>query len=160
MSDKPELPDTSPRDARIAAMRLLTRREHSSQELKQKLVYKGYAPALIDKLIQDLRQEGLLSDERFAESYIRSRVSRGYGPARIRQELRQRGTNEEIIDATLKDNDNQWFELARNVRQKKFGMNIPQNLKEKLKQQQFLQYRGFSQQHMKFAFTEDPEFAC
>ena len=95
MSDKPELPDTSPRDARIAAMRLLTRREHSSQEIKQKLVYKGFDSALIENLIKELRQENLLSDERFAESYVRSRISRGYGPSRIRQELRQRGTNDE-----------------------------------------------------------------
>ena len=160
MSDIPELPDTSPRDARIAAMRLLTRREHSSLELKQKLVYKGFDSTLVDTLIQDLRLEGLLSDERFAESYMRSRISRGYGPARIRQELRQRGTNDEIIEATVIDNDTQWFELARSVRQKKFGMDVPQNLKDKLKQQQFLQYRGFSQQHMKFAFSLDPEFAC
>lgn len=159
MSDQPELPDTSPRDARIAAMRLLARREHSSQELKQKLAYKGFDSALLDTLIQDLRQEGLLSDERFAESYVRSRISRGYGPSRIRQELRQRGTNEEIIEATVIDNDEQWFELARSVRQKKFGMDSPQNLKEKLKQQKFLQYRGFGQQHMKFAFSKAPEFA-
>ena len=160
MTEKLELPDTSPRDARIAAMRLLTRREHSSLELKQKLAYKGFDSTLVDTLIQDLRLEGLLSDERFAESYMRSRISRGYGPARIRQELRQRGTNDEIIEATVIDNDAQWFELARSVRQKKFGMDIPQNLKDKLKQQQFLQYRGFSQQHMKFAFSMDPEFVC
>ena len=146
MSDLPELPDTSPRDARIAAMRLLTRREHSSQELKQKLIYKGFDPALVESLLRDLRQEGLLSDER-----------RGYGPVRIKQELRQRGTNDEIIEAIIIENDELWFELARSVRQKKFGSALPQNLKEKLKQQQFLQYRGFSQQHMKFVFSEDPE---
>jgi len=157
MSDLPELPDTSPRDARIAAMRLLTRREHSSQELKQKLIHKGFEPGLVETLLQDLRQERLLSDERFAESYMRSRISRGYGPVRIKQELRQRGTSEEIIEATVDDNDVQWLELVRSVRQKKFGKNIPHNLKDKLKQQQFLQYRGFSQQHMKFAFSEDPE---
>jgi len=157
MSDIPELPDTSPRDARIAAMRLLTRREHSSQELKQKLIYKGFDSGLVDNLLRDLRQEGLLSDKRFAESYMRSRISRGYGPVRIKQELRQRGTNEEVIEATVVEGDEQWLELARNVRQKKFGPGVPQNLKDKLKQQQFLQYRGFSQQHMKFAFSEDPE---
>ena len=157
MSDKPELPDTSPRDARIAAMRLLTRREHSSQELKQKLLHKGFDLNLIDTLLSDLRQEGSQSDERFAESYMRSRISRGYGPVRIRQELRQRGVSDEIIEAVVIDNAELWYELARNVRQKKFGMIIPQNLKEKLKQQQFLQYRGFCQAHMKFAFTEDPE---
>ena len=160
MSDKPELPDTSPRDARIAALRLLSRREHSAQELKQKLLHKGFEINLVESLLDELRQEGSLSDKRFAESYTRSRISRGYGPVRIRQELRQRGAGDEIIEAVVVDNDEQWYELARNVRQKKFGMEIPENLKDKLKQQQFLQYRGFSQQHMKFALSLDPELAC
>ena len=140
-------------------MRLLTRREHSSQELKQKLVHKGFAISLVEPLLEDLRQEGLLSDERFAESYTRSRMSRGFGPARIKQELRQRGASDDIIEATIVDNDEQWQELAREVRRKKFGSKIPENLQEKLKQQQFLQYRGFNQQHMKFAFTADPELS-
>lgn len=157
MTEKLELPDTSPRDARIAAVRLLSRREHSSQELIQKLQKKGFGLALLESLAQELREEGYLSDERFAESYTRSRKNRGYGPNRIRQELRQRGTSDDIIAATIIDNDVQWMELARDVREKRFGLSEPQNLKEKLKQQQFLQYRGFSQQHMKFAFSKDPE---
>jgi len=157
MTEKLELPDTSPRYARIAAVRLLSRREHSSQELIQKLQKKGFGLALLESLAQELREEGYLSDERFAESYTRSRKNRGYGPSRIRQELRQRGTSDDIIAVTIIDNDVQWMELARNVREKRFGLSEPQNLKEKLKQQQFLQYRGFSQQHMKFAFSKDPE---
>ena len=159
MGDKPELPDTSPRDARIAALRLLTRREHSSQELKQKLLHKGFDLNLVESLLDDLRREGSLNDKRFAESYTRSRKGRGYGPLRIKQELRQRGTSDDIIESVVIENDEQWYELARNVRQKKYTMSFPENLKEKLKQQQFLQYRGFSQQHIKFAFTEDPELA-
>jgi regulatory protein len=159
MSEELELPDTSPRDARIAAVRLLSRREHSSQEVTQKLNRKGFDDALIEQITQDLRDEGLLSDERFAESYTRSRISGGYGPLRIRQELRQRGVSDEIIATTIINDETQWFELARKVREKRFGDEKPKNLKEKLKQQKFLQYRGFSQQYMKYAFSEDPELA-
>ena len=159
MTEKLELPDTSPRDARIAAIRLLSRREHSTQELIQKLLKKGFGLSLLESLAKELKEEGYLSDQRFAESYTRSRISRGYGPNRIKQELRQRGTSDEIIANTVFDDDEQWFELARQVREKRFGLQEPQNLKEKLKQQQFLQYRGFNQQHMKVAFSRDPEVA-
>ncbi|WP_455206302.1 regulatory protein RecX [Kaarinaea lacus] len=157
MQDELELPDTSPRDARLAAMRLLTRREHSSQELKQKLQRKGFDASLVEKISDDLRKEGLLSDARFAESYMRSRCNKGYGPVRIQLELKQRGVGEEIIAATIIDDDSEWFELARRVREKRFGNALPGSATERMKQQRFLQYRGFNQQHLKYALSEDAE---
>lgn len=157
MSDKLELPDTSPRDAKLAAIRLLTRREHSSQELKQKLQHKGFDASLVDQITEELKQEGLLSDERFAECYMRSRINKGYGPVKICHELKQRGTSSEIIAATVIDEDPQWYELASKVREKRFGAALPKDLKDKMKQQHFLQYRGFNQQHLKYALSGDTE---
>jgi regulatory protein len=157
MSDELELPDTSPRDARLAAMRLLTRREHSCQELKQKLQHKGFDAALVEKVTAQLQQEGLLSDARFAESYLRSRFNKGYGPIRIQQELKQRGAGEEIISATVIEDDPDWFELARRVREKRFGKALPGSLPERMKQQRFLQYRGFNQQQLKYALSDNAE---
>ncbi len=157
MSDELELPDTSPRDARLAAMRLLTRREHSCQELKQKLQHKGFDAALVEKVTDQLQQEGLLSDARFAESYLRSRFNKGYGPIRIQQELKQRGAGEEIISATVIEDDPDWFELARRVREKRFGKALPGSLPERMKQQRFLQYRGFNQQQLKYALSDNAE---
>ena len=157
MSDELKLPDTAPRDARLAAMRLLTRREHSSQELKQKLQHKGFDASLVDKVAEQLKQEGLLSDKRFAESYARSRTGKGYGPLRIQQELRQRGASDDIIAATVIEDDPDWFERACRVREKRFGKVLPDDIKEKLRQQRFLQYRGFTQQQLKYALTENAE---
>ena len=157
MSDELELPDTSPRDVRLAAMRLLTRREHSCQELKQKLQHKGFDAVLVEKVTAQLQQEGLLSDARFAESYLRSRFNRGYGPIRIQQELKQRGADEEIISATVIEDDPDWFELARRVREKRFGKALPGSLPERMKQQRFLQYRGFNQQQLKYALSDNAE---
>ena len=82
--DELELPDTSPRDVRLAAMRLLTRREHSCQELQQKLKIKGFGESLIEQITGDLKQQGLLSDERFAESYLRFRRNKGKDGVRRR----------------------------------------------------------------------------
>jgi regulatory protein len=160
MSDDLELPDASPRDARLAAMRLLTRREHSCLELKQKLQRKGFSAALVEKISNDLQQEGLLSDARFAESYLRARSSKGYGPVRIQLELKQRGASEDIVSATVMEDDAKWFELARRVREKRFGRALPATVNERLKQQRFLQYRGFNQRHLKFALSDDAELPC
>lgn len=157
MGDTLELPDTSPRDVRLAAIRLLTRREHSCQELKQKLQHKGFAAELVEKVTDQLQQEGLLSDARFAENYLRSRSNKGYGPLRIQQELKQRGASEEIISATVIEDEPEWFDLARRVREKRFGKALPNSVPERMKQQRFLQYRGFNQQQLKYAVSEDIE---
>lgn len=151
------MPDTSPRDARLAAMRLLTRREHSCQELKQKLQHKGFNADLVESVTDQLQREGLLSDARFAENYLRWRSNKGYGPIRIQQELKQRGTSEEIISATVIEDDPEWFEMARRVREKRFGKVLPSAIHERVKQQRFLQYRGFNQQQLKYALSENAE---
>jgi len=157
MDDQLELPDTSPRDARLAAMRLLTRREHSCWELTQKLQHKGFELALIAEIIREFKQQGIISDVRYAESYTRVRSARGYGPIRIAQELKQRGVDEEIRIATLADSELDWYELVQKVRTKRFGRALPQNITDKAKQTRFLEYRGFNQQQIKYALSADAE---
>jgi len=94
--------------------------------------------------VGELVQERLLSQERFVESYILARRQRGYGPVRIREELRQRGIGEDTIEQWLGAQDRAWVEDARQVRHKKFGASLPGNFTERAKQARFLQYRGFS----------------
>ena len=72
-------------------MGLLARREHSARELSHKLKSRDYDEVSIQAVIESLIDEGLQSDDRFAEQFTRSRVEKGYGPIRIRQELRERG---------------------------------------------------------------------
>ena len=81
----------SERSCLAVAIDLLSRREHSQLELRKKLVAKGFADDEVDELLLRLHEENLQSDERYAESYVRQRVDKGYGPIRIRQELRQKG---------------------------------------------------------------------
>ena len=78
-------------------MNLLARREHSTRELRDKLLVRGFEEDEITPALQLLSQEGLLSDERFTESFIHWRIGRGSGPLKIRAELRQRGVADEII---------------------------------------------------------------
>lgn len=66
---------------------MLARREHSQLELTQKLTQKGFQERDIELLLEEFVQLGWQSDQRFAESYSRSRVHKGFGPVRIQYEL-------------------------------------------------------------------------
>ena len=103
--------------------------------------------ALIEQVLDELEAENLLSDERFTESYIRSRGGRGYGPDRIRQELRQKGLDATLLEDVLSSIDLDWVEIAVTVREKKFRATVPTDFKEKAKQLRFLNYRGFGSEY-------------
>ncbi len=91
-----------------------------------------------------LTREGLISDGRFAEFFVRSRVEKGYGPLRIRHELRQRGIAEDLIAESLAVYAAEWSSRAANVRRKQFGAALPEEIKDRVRQSRFLQYRGFT----------------
>ncbi|MGI9283705.1 MAG: regulatory protein RecX [Endozoicomonas sp.] len=135
--------EVSDKDIRRAAMDLLARREHSFHELREKLVYR-YSYADPVPVLEQLKEEGLQSDERFLESYIRSRSAKGYGPVRIRSELRRKGLNDELVSEFLPVDDDIWLEIAKSLRRRKFGDELPQGTKEKSKQYRFLAQRGFT----------------
>jgi len=138
--------------AKKSALGLLAMREHSGMELKCKLAERGFDTKIIAKVLLDIAKGGFQSDERFAEFYVKSRMERGYGPLRIEGELRDRGIVQEIIRRFLNKNSSQWLSQARKVYQKKFGKLSPPDQEEKLKRLQFLQYRGFSIEHLKDIF--------
>lgn len=85
------------------AIALLSRREHSVWELRQKLRQRFPEDAeLIQETLQLLEEKDLLSDERFTRAFVRSRVSaRHWGPFRLRAELKQRGITDEILESIL-----------------------------------------------------------
>ena len=109
----------------------------------------------ISRVVTELKQDGSLSDQRFADSFIYNRMQRGYGPSRIRQELRDRGVAEEIICAALDENDNEWLSRLIAVHHKKFGDSIPADYGERMRQSRFLQYRGFTPEQIRRFFNAD-----
>lgn len=129
---------------RHKAMDLLARREYAEGELRQKLAAKGNPPEAVAEVVAQLCEEGLVSDERFTEAFVRSRMNSGYGPLRIQAELRERGVNDKIHAIYLDFGDTQWLELAAQVRQKRFGPGAAGDYKERARQARFLQYRGFT----------------
>ncbi len=135
----------------------LGRREHSRKELKNKL-YRGCDDeVLIEDLLETLALEGLQSDERFTESFVCYRQARGQGPLKIKQELYQRGIDDDLINTYLFTNDCDWFETIKAVRQKRFGSELPGDIKSKAKQSRFLYSRGFDSELIKYALNKVDE---
>lgn len=125
------------------AMRWLARREYSVHELEGRLVGKGYARDQVAAALETLKSQGLVSDSRFAESLVRNRVERGYGPVKIVLELRAKGVEDALIEEVLDDDDERWVERLRTVWEKRFG-NPPADYQEWARQARGLQSRGFT----------------
>ena len=138
-----------------AAVRLLARREHSIEELRHKLLSKGYPSEHIEPVIQKLAGKRLVSDERFTSSFVHHHAKRGQGPMRIRAELRQQGIADSQVEEALRSAEIDWVQLAREVRRRKFGATAPRSLGERAKQARFLQYRGFDAEQLRAAFREE-----
>ena len=136
-------------------MDLLARREHSERELIRKLATRGFDAALIETTITDLVADNLLSNVRFAESFVYSRFQKGSGPQKIHAELRERGIDDGLISDSIAVYDQQWQERVKDVREKKFGTSQPQNYKERARQMRFLQQRGFTAEQISRAFRDE-----
>jgi len=139
------------------AIDLLARREHSRLELERKLATRGFPKTVIAPALDALEQSGVLAATRFTESFIRSRIAKGKGPARIRAELAERGVAGEQAAELLRGGDVDWLATARAVRRKRFGAEPPRDFRERAKQARFLQYRGFTADQVRAALELDAD---
>lgn len=140
------------RTPRLVAMDALARREHSRHELYIRLKSRcGDSLDILQRVLDDLEEDGLLSDRRFAEAYIRSRISRGQGAVRIRHELRNKGVAEALIEESLAAAEIDWCQLATDVAVRRFGAEGPADYVERAKRMRFLQQRGFSGDEIRVA---------
>jgi len=121
-------------------MNFLARREHSRAELARKLAPHGEADE-ITALLDQMEQENLLSNARYAESLAYARAGR-HGSVRLKSELREKGVPETIIAEVVGLAREADLAAARAVWQKKFG-EPPVDARERAKQQRFLLGRGF-----------------
>jgi regulatory protein len=134
-----DAPDT-PAELKARALRFLVRREHSRAELARKLAPHAESEGALNAVLDLLLSKRQLSDERFAEERARS-LSRKYGAAKIRQDLKARGISEEIVDkASAGLND---LERADEILRRKYREPAVTR-EERAKRARFLQSRGFS----------------
>ena len=129
-----------------AGLKMLMRREHSRLELFQKLQTKGFDVDVVNDSISKLVEHNYQSDDRFSEEFIQMRFNQGKGPVKIASELKMRGIN--TFDLSVFD----WFQLAKEIRQRKFGDLSSLDFKETAKQKRFLQSRGFNLDQINQAF--------
>ena len=124
------------------ALRYLSRREHSRQELRKKLLPYAESDIELDELMTKLETQSWLSDERFAESLVR-RKSERYGSLKIIDELKQQGIEGDSlieIKERLKITD---ATRAWELWQRKFDSFVTKDPKEKSKQMRYLVSKGF-----------------
>lgn len=145
------------KEIREACLRLLAMREHSKKELQQKLTAKGFSRDEALEVIDQLAREGLQDDARYAESYARSRILKGYGPIRILYELKQAGIDLDRgggqtgagqtafnLDDTVRAAAGSWAELLERVYRKKYSCERKMDIKEWARRSRFLMQRGFT----------------
>ncbi|GMR07736.1 MAG: hypothetical protein BMS9Abin26_0740 [Gammaproteobacteria bacterium] len=137
------------------AVGLLARREHSRLEIRRKLSSRGIEDGVISRILDVLLQRGDLDERRFVETYVHYRRQKGYGPRRIQMELQQRGVGDELLGDYLDERDEHWQQLALQVILKKFGAAPAESVKDKAKQMNFLQYRGFTMPQINKLFRDD-----
>jgi regulatory protein len=71
--------------------RLVDKRDYSATELDDKLLHDGYSASVRDEAIGRAIGAGLVDDRRFGAAYVRTKLSSGWGVARIERELKRRG---------------------------------------------------------------------
>ena len=137
-SDAPE------RSAYDRALGMLARREYSQRELRARLEHAGCDEQESEGAIGRLHDQHYQDDDRFGEMITRARVGQGYGPDRIRAELRSHGLADAAIRALLDAADADWPTLARSQLRKKYGTKPAVDHAERGKRAAFLLRRGFS----------------
>lgn len=129
-------------------------REHSRSELTQKLTQREYPRDDIDPALDALTEAGLLSDDRATRARIMSGLRRGHGPSRIRQSLHQAGLS---TDGEITGDDDEsvdWVAQARELAERRFGVDAPADYREWARRARFLQSRGFDTETIRKALAD------
>lgn len=140
---------------RATALAWLGRQEYSEAKFRRKLEQQEAAPEQIELVVAEFIANNWLSEQRYCEAFVRGRVRKGQGVVRIINDGRSQGLDEATLKQALDDCQTDWFELARETYQKRFGESEIKDLKEKAKRLRFMQYRGFNMDQVNYAMAQD-----
>jgi regulatory protein len=140
--DQAEVEAAAYRAALDSAVKSLALREHGREELERKLLVKGHAPALVSSVLDHLVEHDLQSDARYLAGYVESRIRKGYGPLKIRQELRSRGIREADVEPALTESAEFWIAQTERTLARKFRR-PPVDRNDWNARARFLARRGF-----------------
>ena len=123
-------------------MKFCSYQERSRLEVRRKMAALKMPPAEAERLLADLVEMNFVSDERFAESFIRGKMNiKRWGKVKMRIELHQRGISDEIINQKFDEiDDEQYFANLRYLVEK-WSRENPQG--EKIKLMKFLLSKGY-----------------
>ena len=144
MSEDQDAISSDLKQIKESGLRLLARREHSQKELLNKLLLRGFGKDDILVVIDEFALQGWQSDSRYAESYARSRILKGYGPVWISYELKKNGIEAVDLEDIVCKTAGSWLELLEQVYTKKYGHDLRIDRNEWAKRSRFLMQRGFS----------------
>ncbi|HEY1069553.1 MAG TPA: regulatory protein RecX [Thermomonas sp.] len=137
------------------ALGLLTRREHSRNELVRKLKQRGVEADDAAAAIDRLAEAGWQDDARFAASLVRNRAGSGYGPAYIRAELGTHGLPGELVEAAMTGYEGDWIDNARQLLQRRHSQALEGDRDACRKAADFLLRRGFGMAQVRAALAAD-----
>lgn len=136
------------------ALNWLSRRDYSENQLSLRLGRQGGDPADIALVIAWCKRENYLDQNRFLQMLVRSRAGKGYGLNYIVQECRQQQIAKEQVVQCAAELEIDWFAMASQQYQKKYGQSEVTDYKEKLKRMAYMQRRGFSNEQIQIAMNQ------
>ena len=143
-----------PAQLKARALRHLVRREHSRAELARKLEPHAESSEAVQALLDQLALSKQLSDERYAEGRVRT-LSRKYGSARIRHDLRSKGVSDQIVTSISSEGE---LERAKAILARKYREPAA-TPEERARRARFLQSRGFPMELIARLLRGSEEFA-
>ncbi len=150
--NKPIKPANDINAVKRSAFWHLGRRDHSEQELRQKLSRKTDNHQWIDAVIDECYQYHYLDDQRFAETFIRNAQNKGYGINRIQRDLQLKGITQQIAVPSLQQSQFDYIQSAVRLLEKRYHERI-ENAYLKQKVRVFLQNKGHTFEHIFSAIT-------
>lgn len=155
-----KVPD-EPKNCLAAALRMLSRRDHSCSEITQKLIDRGFARDQIKWTVSECLRLHYLDDERYADGCARQMQRKGFGCRRIRDKLMSKGLNADIVDSCLENycRENTQITICKLAMDKKIKSAYPPespaiSLKNKAKLYRFLFNRGFSPDIIRYVMEQ------
>lgn len=124
-------------------LKLLALRDHSRRELTRKLAARGFAGESVASVLDRLAMQGFVDESRLAERYVAERAGKGFGPLRIRGELREKGIAEDLVDRQIKSFRDAWPDCLAVAHKRRFGEAPPVDRVDYGRRARFLEQRGF-----------------
>jgi len=136
----------SPEAAQIRAEELCARGEHSSGEIREKLLKWGIAPDEAVGIVATMIKTGFIDDARFARAYVRDKIEFSHwGKRKIALGLYQKRVAREIINSALEEVDDKRYieNLRYAISAKKRTIAEPDTYDGRTKLFRFAVSRGF-----------------